>query len=422
MKIPISQIVVTERQRLDLGDIDSLADSIRKYGQIQPIYVKPLDDGRFELVAGMRRFTAISTKLCWSEIKATLSSEDHGEFPTLLQQEIELEEDVMRKDRSWQEKCLAMLKLHRIKKTNDPKWSLRLLAQCVGKSIGHVSEVLTTAEALEKAKPQTEEWMKALWKTETFAAAVQVLLDKNIREATAELERRRSLVRPAIGKPSEPTSSLRETVKGLLDKLNVTKPAPAATAGAMPVTPTEVKLYTDGIVQEAKTLLAFVNSGHSAYKLAEQCELLENGVICCEDWDTYNKFQDVILSLNCFKLSVPLIWNTGGSLVDDPFPFALTYRPCICFYRPDFAGLIPNHESAITAFVREENPYPISLIPFLLENLVEPDGIVYLPFAQGVVNVATCGYAPCFEGNAYPKAKSALIDYYQSIHRQLKLI
>src|SRR5256885_8625834 len=43
------------RKNFDEEALNELADSIREHGVIQPIVVRPLEDGFFELVAGERR-------------------------------------------------------------------------------------------------------------------------------------------------------------------------------------------------------------------------------------------------------------------------------------------------------------------------------------------------------------------------------
>ncbi len=46
------------RQRFDSVKLDELASSLREHGVLQPILVHRLDDGRYELVAGERRWQA----------------------------------------------------------------------------------------------------------------------------------------------------------------------------------------------------------------------------------------------------------------------------------------------------------------------------------------------------------------------------
>ena len=46
------------RTRMDEGSLYELAESIKSQGVMQPILVRPLDQGRFEIIAGERRFRA----------------------------------------------------------------------------------------------------------------------------------------------------------------------------------------------------------------------------------------------------------------------------------------------------------------------------------------------------------------------------
>src|SRR5215469_12190735 len=107
MKVNIKDIIIGERQRIDLGDIDEMAESMSRLGQIHNIGLTP-DMG---LVWGRRRLAA-AEKLGWTEIEAVIKEglTYHDE------QVLELEEDLKRKDRTWQEKCLAVEKLQRLKR------------------------------------------------------------------------------------------------------------------------------------------------------------------------------------------------------------------------------------------------------------------------------------------------------------------
>ncbi len=60
-EIPLDRIVANEyqpRHHFDEEALQSLADSIRELGVLQPVLVREVDDGRYELVAGERRFRA----------------------------------------------------------------------------------------------------------------------------------------------------------------------------------------------------------------------------------------------------------------------------------------------------------------------------------------------------------------------------
>lgn len=140
MKLPLTSIeVYTDRQRTDFGDIDGLMDSIRRIGQISPIAVEPLGDGRYRLIAGERRFRAI-TKLGWQTIEAL----ELAELDERERELIELEENVRRKQLSWPEEILAVQKYVRVAK--EPRM---LSAKSLGMSEESLAQRLTLAEALE---------------------------------------------------------------------------------------------------------------------------------------------------------------------------------------------------------------------------------------------------------------------------------
>ena len=46
------------RTRMDEGSLYELAESIKSQGIMQPILVRPLADGQYEIIAGERRFRA----------------------------------------------------------------------------------------------------------------------------------------------------------------------------------------------------------------------------------------------------------------------------------------------------------------------------------------------------------------------------
>lgn len=109
MKIdPKTVIIPKDRQRSDLGDVAELAASIKNTGLIQPIVVNKTADG-FILVAGQRRLTAVLS-LGHPQIEAVYF-QDLSERETQI---IELEENIKRKDLTWQERAKAFLRVHRL--------------------------------------------------------------------------------------------------------------------------------------------------------------------------------------------------------------------------------------------------------------------------------------------------------------------
>ncbi len=54
--IPLENLVPSKSLRSETTDITELVDSIREHGLLQPIRVRPLDNGLFQIIAGHRRF------------------------------------------------------------------------------------------------------------------------------------------------------------------------------------------------------------------------------------------------------------------------------------------------------------------------------------------------------------------------------
>jgi ParB-like chromosome segregation protein Spo0J len=106
LKLTISNIIVGERRREDMGDIQGLAESILKFGLLHPVVV----DDQDRLVAGCRRLEACKM-LEWEEIPVTLL----GELSDKELREIELEENLRRKDLTELEKSKNMVELAEIK-------------------------------------------------------------------------------------------------------------------------------------------------------------------------------------------------------------------------------------------------------------------------------------------------------------------
>lgn len=100
--IPIADIKVENRRREEFGDIEGLAESIRKYGLFNPVTV----DDKNNLIAGERRLRACRL-LEWSEIPVRL----YRDLTDDERQEMELEENFWRKDLTPYERSKNLVKL-----------------------------------------------------------------------------------------------------------------------------------------------------------------------------------------------------------------------------------------------------------------------------------------------------------------------
>ena len=115
MQVPISDIKIRKRIRKDLGDVEALAESLKRYGQISPIVITKKNI----LIAGERRLAAAKL-LGWRTVNA-LISERSSELDRL---EIEAEENLQRRDFTSQEAAEAARKIYNLQ---NPGFFRRIL-------------------------------------------------------------------------------------------------------------------------------------------------------------------------------------------------------------------------------------------------------------------------------------------------------
>lgn len=158
MFIDLKTIKVNNRVREDFSNIMSLAESLRQYGQIQPIVVVECSEPNYlyELIAGERRYRAAILS-GWTEIEACLK-ETCSDF---MKKEIELEENIQRKNLSWTEEIEAKRQIDELKRlqhgsatagphgTQGVGWKQEDTAILLNESPGTVSQDIQLAEALK---------------------------------------------------------------------------------------------------------------------------------------------------------------------------------------------------------------------------------------------------------------------------------
>lgn len=171
--LPINSIAVTrdDRQRKEIS-VDDLLPSIKARGLFHPVIV---ERSTFKLIAGERRLEACK-QLGMEEIPVKFL-EDLS--PVELQL-IELEENIKRKDLTWQEIVRAVATIHDLYKLEDKNWTHEQTADAVGLSRGTVTMYLLVYEELA-----TSERVK---NSSTVREAFNFLKRKEQREAGEELQ------------------------------------------------------------------------------------------------------------------------------------------------------------------------------------------------------------------------------------------
>ncbi len=205
--INVSDILVGERLRKDYGNISDLADSIDNLGLIQPIVLDKTSDGKFMLIAGGRRLAACA-ELGISELHHGVTGCPHlagfvftTELPDDVRRELELEENVRRRDMSWQERALAIAEIHQLKSRNAAiarkPWGYRETGDLIGVSMGHVSWTLNIAALLKAGDTD-------IVSATSIRDAMDILLRRKEDEALQKLA---SISAPKQVTSSSPTSA-----------------------------------------------------------------------------------------------------------------------------------------------------------------------------------------------------------------------
>jgi len=149
MNCKLKDIIVGERFRKHFEDIDALAASIKEFGVIEPIVV----DENYALIAGERRLRAC-TRLNLESVPVVMMKD----LDELGKKEIELEENIQRKQFTWQEEVDAKKNLHSLKQQlhghaiqgGDKKgWGITETATALGESSGTLSMDLQLAKGME---------------------------------------------------------------------------------------------------------------------------------------------------------------------------------------------------------------------------------------------------------------------------------
>ncbi len=106
MEVRIDSVVVRKRIRSDLGDLEPMMDSLRRHGQLNPILI----NRRSELIAGHRRLES-ARRLGWTSVQAVMV--EHVSDQRML--ELEIEENVQRRQLDADELAAALLRLERLR-------------------------------------------------------------------------------------------------------------------------------------------------------------------------------------------------------------------------------------------------------------------------------------------------------------------
>jgi ParB family chromosome partitioning protein len=142
--LPLNQIRPNPsqpRKQFDAAALSGLADSVRERGVLQPIIVRPVKDGGFEIVAGERRWRA-AQQAGLSTIPALIDASLDGS----LSLEVALIENVVREDLTPIEEARTIAVL-----LDDLQLTAAALARRLGRSRADVAHTVRLLELPDRA-------------------------------------------------------------------------------------------------------------------------------------------------------------------------------------------------------------------------------------------------------------------------------
>jgi len=134
VRIPVTAIIPNRfqpRQVFDEAGIDELAATIAEHGLLQPIVLREYEPKKYEIIAGERRFRAI-TSLHWADAPAIIQKMDDGETASMA-----LIENLQRQDLTVIEEATAYQELMKLNSLTQA-----VLAKELGKSQSFVANKL----------------------------------------------------------------------------------------------------------------------------------------------------------------------------------------------------------------------------------------------------------------------------------------
>jgi ParB family transcriptional regulator, chromosome partitioning protein len=150
------------RKNFDETTLEELANSIREHGVVQPIVVRPLEDGFFQLIAGERRWRA-SQRAGLARVPAVVR--EAGEHDAL---ELALIENLQREDLNPMEEAHAYERL-----IVDFSMTQEEVARRVGKSRATIANMLR----LLRLPSEVQQWLRENQITTGHAKALLSLSD-----------------------------------------------------------------------------------------------------------------------------------------------------------------------------------------------------------------------------------------------------
>lgn len=156
------------RRSFDEATLTELASSIKRYGVLQPLIASPLDNGKYQLVAGERRWRAAQVAGL-THVPVIVRKREE-----LEQLEVALIENVQRVDLAPLDQAISIERLHQ-----QFNFQYKVIAERLGKALPTIHNIVRLLQLPEKAKQALQD--RAI--TEGHARAILALKEQPARQA-----------------------------------------------------------------------------------------------------------------------------------------------------------------------------------------------------------------------------------------------
>lgn len=372
LEIPLSEILFEDRIRTDLGDIELLKNSILEFGVLQPILV----DQNKRLIAGGRRFSACR-ELNLPTIPCCMVNED---LEKLKSTEIELLENIARKDFSWSEFSLGIKKFYDLRKNSEEPLSVRGLGKVLNLSKTHISYHMQIAEVLEQC-PELAQLPDA-------ATALKAMKNALITQVASEMEKRLSSEASLDEGSSEPSArkedlTLMASYK-LKDAFEGMAAEPSASFDLIDLDP-PYGFDIEGIANDTEEWY----EANLQKMLSEAFRLLKPNrwLIFWFGFPTYDQSLKALRKVGFEVDCRPVFWTKPGGTCRSPWSktismcdqFFLASKGKASFTKTSMPGVFPFSQKGSLSFHPTAKPIP--LLKTVFSYLTNPKDRLLVPFA-----------------------------------------
>lgn len=373
VEVPIANIIVKGRFRQEMGDVEALADSIQAIGLLQPITI----DDRMHLLAGERRLLAHKQLG-----KTFISALVRPYKDTVDALEVELAENLARKDMTWQEISRLEKRIYD-EKLKVGHWTNREQAKMLNESKSTTNRNIKMAEAMEMIPELAhhttfdDAWKEYKKIEENFVAKIlQEKVPENVRQASKWADDHYHVGDAFVG--------MRKIRDGLAHFAEIDPPYGVDLDRRKSRNKTSASMQEYNEVDADEYIPFYAKIAGEIFRILKA----DSFAVFWYGWDWHEEVRQVLLSAGFKVPTVPAIWTKGNAgqtaSPDTTFgschePFFLARKGMPKLAKPgrgnvfDFKPVPASHKVHATE-------RPIELMEEILNTCLFPGSTIIIPF------------------------------------------